>query len=78
MTTLLALTLGLAAGWYWGHRTARIRIINVGATPDQDHDTLMAEAIRDLNDACCERWWTAIGTDHDPDCPNQQRRSDAA
>lgn len=27
-----------------------------------------------LDEACCERWWTAIGTDHDPACPNQRRR----
>jgi len=26
-----------------------------------------------LNEACCERWWTSLATDHDPTCPNQQR-----
>lgn len=26
-----------------------------------------------LNEACCERWWTSLATDHDPNCPNQQR-----
>lgn len=26
-----------------------------------------------LAEACCERWWTSLATDHDPQCPNQQR-----
>jgi hypothetical protein len=25
--------------------------------------------------ACCERWWTSFGTDHDPECRHQQRSS---
>lgn len=33
--------------------------------------------VTELNTACCERWWTALGTDHDPTCRNQQRRSAA-
>ncbi|MEU4996557.1 hypothetical protein [Streptomyces sp. NPDC021622] len=31
----------------------------------------------ELNTACCEHWWTALGTDHDPTCPNQRRRHTA-
>lgn len=27
-----------------------------------------------LDDACCERWWTSLATDHDFACPNQTRR----
>lgn len=23
-----------------------------------------------LAEACCERWWTSAGADHDPICPN--------
>lgn len=26
-----------------------------------------------LGHACCERWWTSFGSDHDPQCRNQQR-----
>ncbi|MBA4865951.1 hypothetical protein H1V43_32325 [Streptomyces sp. PSKA54] len=35
-------------------------------------------ARRELDAACCERWWTALGTDHDPDCQHQTPRSNAA
>ncbi|EPD63157.1 hypothetical protein [Streptomyces sp. HGB0020] len=27
-----------------------------------------------LNDACCERWWTSAGTDHEPTCPRNETR----
>lgn len=27
--------------------------------------------------ACCERWWTSAGADHEPACPNYQHRSAA-
>lgn len=34
-------------------------------------------AIREAADAlqhvCCERWWTSLGTDHDPTCAKQRR-----
>ena len=32
------------------------------------------DAINELDQACCERWWTALATDHDPTCPNQTRK----
>jgi hypothetical protein len=38
----------------------------------------LEDALADLGRACCERWWTALETDHDPTCPNQQPRSNAA
>lgn len=34
----------------------------------------MLDAIRDLHEACCDRWWTSLATDHDPTCPNQTRK----
>ncbi|MFP3990675.1 hypothetical protein U9R90_25060 [Streptomyces sp. E11-3] len=48
------------------------------AAEAEDQAALLDDAVRDLDNACCERWWTALGTDHDPTCPVQQPRSDAA
>ncbi|MDT0433860.1 MULTISPECIES: hypothetical protein [Streptomyces] len=31
-----------------------------------------------LDAACCERWWTSLGTDHDAACPHRVPRSSAA
>ncbi|MDT0387856.1 hypothetical protein [Streptomyces dubilierae] len=39
----LALVLGLSIGWCWGHSTARVRHVPVGATAAQD-DTALDEA----------------------------------
>ncbi|MHC0432923.1 hypothetical protein ACX6XY_22515 [Streptomyces sp. O3] len=36
-----------------------------------------ALALAALNQACCERWWTALGADHDPTCHNRRRHSAA-
>lgn len=43
MTHLLTALLALSVGWCWGHRTARIRIIVIGATAQQDQAALNAE-----------------------------------
>ncbi|MFJ3669447.1 hypothetical protein ACIPSE_23630 [Streptomyces sp. NPDC090106] len=32
----------------------------------------------ELEAACCERWWTSCGTDHDSGCPHRVPRSSAA
>ncbi|MEU6356574.1 hypothetical protein ABZ896_45930 [Streptomyces sp. NPDC047072] len=32
----------------------------------------------ELDTACCERWWTSCGTDHDTSCPRRVPRSSAA
>ncbi|MDN0197855.1 hypothetical protein [Streptomyces sp. S.PNR 29] len=32
----------------------------------------------ELGAACCERWWTSLGTDHDATCAHRARRSSAA
>jgi len=37
-------------------------------------DVVQAE----LDAACCERWWTSCGTDHDTRCPHRVPRSSAA
>ncbi|MFP3991130.1 hypothetical protein U9R90_27405 [Streptomyces sp. E11-3] len=44
------------------------------ALTDEDSAALVRAA---LNQACCERWWTALGTDHDPTCHNGRRRNAA-
>ncbi|MGW1209546.1 hypothetical protein ACWD5F_07875 [Streptomyces sp. NPDC002499] len=37
------------------------------------------EIVREeLDAACCERWWTSLGTDHDAVCPHLFPRSSAA
>lgn len=69
---LLTALLALSAGWCWGHSTARIRTVVIGATAIDD-----AAAVA-LNDACCEQWWTSAGAEHDPACPRRENRSHAA
>ncbi|MGC0343513.1 hypothetical protein [Streptomyces sp. SLBN-8D4] len=32
----------------------------------------------ELDTACCERWWTSCGTDHDSTCPRRVPKSSAA
>lgn len=59
MITVLAALLALAVGWVWGHSTARVRHVPVGATAAQD------EAAIALAEACCEPWWTSAGAEHD-------------
>lgn len=37
------------------------------------------EVVRtELEGACCERWWTSLGTRHDTSCPHRTHRSSAA
>ena len=38
-------------------------------------DALVREG---LDAACCERWWTSLGTDHDQVCPHGSRRRSSA
>ncbi|MFF3497405.1 hypothetical protein ACFYWS_39440 [Streptomyces sp. NPDC002795] len=78
MTITLVALLAAALGWTCGHSTARIRIINVGATAREDDNALMTQAIRDLNDACCDLWWTTTGLEHDSTCPNHKSHRSAA
>ncbi|MGV9456998.1 hypothetical protein [Streptomyces sp. NPDC003635] len=45
-----------------------------GPVADPAEDIVRAE----LDGACCERWWTSLGSDHDRTCPHQVPRSSAA
>lgn len=46
-------------------RAARLR--------DRKEQRSLREAADALGHVCCERWWTSLGTDHDPACRHQQR-----
>lgn len=46
-------------------RAARLR--------DRGEQRNLRETADALGHACCERWWTSFGTDHDPACRHQQR-----
>jgi hypothetical protein len=35
------------------------------------------DARRQLDDGCCERWWTSLGAEHDTACPTLAHRSAA-
>ncbi|MEU0941515.1 hypothetical protein ABZ379_01785 [Streptomyces canus] len=50
------------------------------ATVPQGPGTRAADDIvrAELDTACCERWWTSCGTDHDSTCPRRVPRSSAA
>jgi hypothetical protein len=71
VTYALITVLAVAVGWSWGHATARVDHVLVGATRADD------EAALALNDACCERWWTSAGAEHDQTCRTVTRRSTA-
>jgi len=46
VTVLLAVLLAFAAGWCWGHRTARIRIIPIGALLADDEAAFLEDERR--------------------------------
>ncbi|WP_328875903.1 hypothetical protein OHT76_40715 [Streptomyces sp. NBC_00287] len=56
------------AGW------ARRAAAPSGPETDAAEDIVRAE----LDGACCERWWTSLGSDHDRRCPHRIPRSSAA
>jgi hypothetical protein len=64
MTLLIvAALLTFALGWVWGHSTARIRVVPVGATAEQD-----AAVLKDWDDwLCCVAAFTSRGAEHDAD-----------
>jgi len=54
-------------------------LLNSAAGPRRPARTAADEIVHgELNAACCERWWTSLGTDHDMTCPHRTRRSSAA
>jgi hypothetical protein len=40
--------------------------------------TARALVAAELDDACCERWWTSLGWDHEPGCGRQAPHTGAA
>lgn len=46
-------------------RAARVR--------DRAEQRAIKEAADALRHVCCERWWTSLGTDHDPTCEKERR-----
>ncbi|MFF7640646.1 hypothetical protein [Streptomyces canus] len=49
------------------------------AVPDGPDTEAADDIVRaELHTACCERWWTSCGTDHDSTCPRRVPRSSAA
>jgi hypothetical protein len=46
-------------------RAARLR--------DRKDQRSLRETADALGHACCERWWTSFGTDHDETCEKQRR-----
>ncbi|MGW4733866.1 hypothetical protein ACWEQC_32670 [Streptomyces shenzhenensis] len=50
------------------------------AAPAPDHDPAATDlqawlhTVTELDNACCERWWTSLATDHDPTCPHHTRK----
>ncbi|MFK0124916.1 hypothetical protein ACIQSP_16565 [Streptomyces nigra] len=43
MTYLLTALLALSAGWCWGHATARVRHVPIGATAEEDDEAFIAD-----------------------------------
>ncbi|MFF4835891.1 hypothetical protein [Streptomyces sp. NPDC001315] len=61
------------------HRRAVARLRRLNAAPPAHVGTALDVAVRtQLDAACCERWWTSLGTDHDSACRDRTRRSSAA
>ncbi|PWI08346.1 hypothetical protein DIZ27_23190 [Streptomyces sp. NWU339] len=67
---VLALVLGLSAGWCWGHATARIRHVPIGAHPADDEAVVRGEFAR----------FNAVlaALDFDPDLPDHPDPKDHA
>jgi hypothetical protein len=64
-------------------RESEVRELRRAARPDAGKPPLGtggtdAVVRAELDAACCERWWTSLGTDHDAACPHRSRRSSAA
>ena len=61
-------------------RETLIRDLRAAAAQSRRPVRSAAEEIvrEELDAACCERWWTSLGTDHDMACPHGVPRSSAA
>ncbi|MGX1543602.1 hypothetical protein [Streptomyces adustus] len=62
------------------HRRDVARLRRLCATPAAHSGrTALDRAVRSqLDAACCERWWTSLGADHDSACRHRAHRSSAA
>jgi hypothetical protein len=60
---ILAVSLALAVGWLAGHRTARVRLVFIGGTPQQDDAAFIADE--------AARFWQLVNSLDlpDPDDP---------
>ncbi|PWI14747.1 hypothetical protein DI272_11695 [Streptomyces sp. Act143] len=58
----------------WHEERTAAAAVGPGVAGTVDDDVVQAE----LDAACCERWWTSCGTDHDTRCPHRVPRSSAA
>lgn len=56
---------------------ARVETERAARLRDREDQRGLRGDLRALENACCERWWTSFGTDHDPTCRHQQRSSAA-
>ena len=65
-------TLALAFGWALGryHRRTTAATAERAARPPGPHPLAVADqlaiGLHCLATACCERWWTSAGAEHDP------------
>ncbi|WP_411078484.1 hypothetical protein [Streptomyces sp. cmx-10-25] len=82
MTTVLAFVLALPVVWCLGYRahahtTDRRQALVAEATarPVDPHPAVVADEIalglQALAEACCERWWTSAGAEHDGPCTSR-------
>ncbi|MGY0067695.1 hypothetical protein ACWZEH_12885 [Streptomyces sp. QTS137] len=79
MTTVLVAVLALAAGWTLCHRHhARSHAMAAEhvARPSNQRASLEDGVIRvALAAACCERWWTSVGAEHDHQCTRKDHHA---
>ncbi|MFI1324575.1 hypothetical protein ACH4TI_15200 [Streptomyces rochei] len=77
--TTLAFVLGLPAAWCHGYRTQR-QVAERRAAARAERAARPADERASLEDgvvavalaaACCERWWTSAGAEHDGPCTSR-------
>lgn len=56
----------------------RRALTELTARPRRHGERLVDTIVRgELDAACCDRWWTSLGTDHDAACAHRARNSAA-
>lgn len=67
-----------AAGYRAEERRARARYEQLARAWHADEQALQEPDVRQqLDEGCCERWWTSLGAEHDRGCAAHARRSAA-